>query len=225
MTLDRARADDLWTIIIPVKDTRLAKTRLSTLSRPQRARLARAFTMDSAMAALACESVREVLAVTNDRSAARALAGAGVRVLRDTPEAGLNAALEHGAWSVRRGDPWASVAAMSGDLPALRPSDLLSVFDAGSAYRRWFVADTERSGTTMLAARKGAPLRASFGPDSRGAHVASGAEAIEEPNLERLRRDVDTEQHLRQAMRLGVGGYTLDALADLGLVLGSSEIA
>jgi 2-phospho-L-lactate/phosphoenolpyruvate guanylyltransferase len=218
MALDNNRPNGAWTIIIPVKDTRVAKTRLSGLSRPVRAALALAFALDSATAALACRDVRDVLVVTNDRDAALALTELGVRVVHDTPDAGLNAALEIGVSAVRRSDPEAAVAAMLGDLPALRPEVLEAAFAGGGQHARWFVADADGTGTTLLAASGGSALRPSFGPGSRDSHSLSGAVDLMAPDLQRLRRDVDTEEHLWEAVRLGVGHHTRGALADLALV-------
>jgi 2-phospho-L-lactate/phosphoenolpyruvate guanylyltransferase len=218
MTLDDNRSIGAWTIIIPVKDTTVAKTRLRGFTGPVRATLALAFALDSATAAMACRAVREVFVVTNDRDAALALSQIGVRVIRDVPEAGLNAALEHGAAAARREDGRVALAAMSADLPALRPEDLETAFAAGEALRRWFVADADGSGTTLLAAAEGSSLRPAFGAHSRDAHARSGASAIVGKDLQRLRRDVDTEEHLWEAVRLGVGQHTRCALADLALV-------
>jgi 2-phospho-L-lactate/phosphoenolpyruvate guanylyltransferase len=225
MTLDQSRPDDAWTIIIPVKDTRFAKTRLSPFSQPVRAALALAFALDATTAALTCPAVRAVLAVTNDDAAARELERVGAQVVSDTPNAGLNAALRHGAAHVRRHDPGLAVAAMSGDLPAVRTVDLTAAFAAAAALPRWFVADADGIGTTLLAVKGAQPLAPSFGPRSRHEHRLSGATDLELADLERLRRDVDTVEHLWQAVRLGVGLHTARALAHLDLDLRSVGIA
>jgi 2-phospho-L-lactate guanylyltransferase len=107
---------------------------------------------------------------------------------------------------------------MSGDLPALRSEDLEAAFAAGSGHARWFVADADGTGTTLLAASGGTLLFPAFGPGSRAAHTRSGAVDLMEPALLHLRRDVDTEEHLWEAMRLGVGRHTQAVLAELALV-------
>lgn len=224
MTPDHTRPDP-WTIIIPVKDTRVAKTRLSALGKPVRATLALAFAQDSVAAALACELVHEVMVVTNDRTAERVLADLGARVIRDAPDAGLNAAVEHGVGMARRLDPDAAVAAMLGDLPALRGEDLHLAFAAGSRFRHWFVADADGTGTTLLAAVTGVEPAPSFGPRSRRDHHLAGAADIDAPGLVRLRRDVDTVDHLWQAVRLGVGPHTRRALVDVDLAMRPAGIA
>src|SRR6188472_3963232 len=200
MAPDNNRPNGAWTIIIPVKDTTTAKTRLTGLSQQVRASLALAFALDTTTAALACPAVLDVLVVTNDEGAARALEEVGARVVIDDPDAGLNAALEHGTAAVRRDRPQACVAAMPGDLPALRPEELEVAFTAGSAYQRWLVADADGAGTTLLAVSGGAPLDARFGTGSRAAHIRSGAVELTGLSLPRLRRDVDTEQQLFEAV-------------------------
>jgi 2-phospho-L-lactate guanylyltransferase len=217
MAPDNIGPSGAWTIIIPVKDTSVAKTRLTGFSPPVRSALALAFVLDSATAALTCRDVGEVLAVTNDENAAVVLSRSGVRVLPDDPNAGLNAAVEYGVSTVRRQDPRACVAAMLGDLPALRAQTLEAAFAAAAAHPRWLVADADGTGTTLLAASDGVALAASFGVLSREAHRRSGAVDLVAPDLERLRRDVDTEQHLFEAVALGVGAHTSTALAALTL--------
>ncbi len=57
--------------------------------------------------------------VTDEPAAAGLVRGLGARTVGDEPDGGLNAALEHGAAGARAGD---AVAALSSDLPALRPA-------------------------------------------------------------------------------------------------------
>lgn len=219
MTPDHTRPDDAWTIIIPVKDTGVAKTRLSALTQPVRATLALAFALDAASAALACPVVHEVVVVSNDDLAGRELSALGAHVVRDAADDGHNAALTLGVSYARRHEPGVAVAALSGDLPSLRAADLAVAFAAASALPHWFVADAEGVGTTLLASAAGVPLVPSFGPRSRHDHLMSGAVDLAATGLDRLRRDVDTVEHLWQAVRLGVGRHTTRALADLDLDL------
>ncbi len=155
--------------------------------------------------------------VTSDEPASRALRELGARVVSDAPSAGLNAALEHGAATIRRHDRQVAVAAMLADLPALRSEDLEAALTAGLVHARWFVTDADGTGTTLLAASAGTPLDPAFGPRSRDAHIRNGAVELLGPDLLRLRRDVDTEEHLSEAAGLGVGRFTQAALADLAL--------
>jgi 2-phospho-L-lactate guanylyltransferase len=136
--------------------------------------------------------------------------------LPDTPAAGLNAALRHGAAAVRAGRGRAPVAALGGDLPALRPAELAEVLRAAAgAGERAFVADAAGIGTTLLAAPPSLALAPAFGGPSRARHLASGAAEIGLPPAPSVRQDVDTLDDLRAALSLGVGRATTRAVAGL----------
>ncbi|MBA3233852.1 MAG: 2-phospho-L-lactate guanylyltransferase [Propionibacteriales bacterium] len=211
-TVEPARAS--WTLLIPVKQMAVAKSRLVGLTDRQRQDLAMAFAMDTITAARACTDVTRLLVVTNhpDDTAFRDL---GADIVADVPGVGLNAALVHGEHVVRRSQPRAAVAALAGDLPALRPADLGAAFSAAADSRYWFVADSAGTGTTLLAAAEGHRLNPAFGSQSRVAHRAGGAAEVTVGGIDRLRRDVDTAVDLREAVRLGVGVYTAKVLAGL----------
>jgi 2-phospho-L-lactate guanylyltransferase len=192
-----------WGLVVPVKRLALAKTRLSSYGEATRQDLALAFALDVVTAALSAETVAEVLVVTDDDRAAEALSATGVRVVGDSPDAGLNAALEHGASLLGRA---LGHAAASADLPALRWRDLDSALDAVPLGGRGFVVDSAGTGTTLLAAAPGIALAPAYGLDSRATHLSSGA--IELPGAPGLRLDVDTPDDLAKALRLGVGAAT-----------------
>lgn len=207
----------IWTIIIPVKETSVAKTRLRHYSVEQRAALAVAFAMDAAAAAARCPFVRRVVAVSNDEPARERLATLGVTLVPDLPAAGINPALSYACQTVRSSDPSTAVAAMSADLPALRTEALTKAVRRAASTPRWFVPDLPGAGTTLLAARCGQALQPKFGRDSAALHRASGAVRIDGDDLERLRRDVDTEADLQAALALGVGPHTSAAVTRIGL--------
>ena len=165
-----------WGVVVPVKLLHLAKTRLGAYGPAGRAELALAFAGDVVDAARACPSVHEVLVVTDDVRAARALAGPGVRVVPDLRDAGHNPALAHGALLLRAGDPEAGVAALSADLPAVRSDDLAAALACVGA--RAFVSDTSGAGTTLLAAAPGYPLDPSYGAGSAARHRVGCARAM-----------------------------------------------
>lgn len=199
-----------WTVVVPVKRLERAKTRLSTRPAPQRSALALAFARDVVAAATACPLVDRVVVVTDDARARAAFAGQpGVIVEPDAPDAGLNPALTHGASRAAAGT---GVLALSADLPAARPGDLTRALSAAATWPRSFVADASGVGTTLLAAAPGVALDPAFGPRSRARHLASGAVAIGLPDIAGLRRDVDTEVDLWDAVRLGVGPATREVL-------------
>ncbi|MEU5212160.1 2-phospho-L-lactate guanylyltransferase [Streptomyces sp. NPDC020742] len=198
-----------WSLVVPLKPLVRAKSRLSQAAGEEfRPRLALAFALDTVTAALACENVQDVVVVTDDRLAGERLAALGARIVPDTPGAGLNAALTHGAAVVRARRPGASVAALNADLPALRPAELELVLHSASLFPRAFLADAADIGTTLLTATSGAELEPAFGGASRARHLASGAREITGPQVSSVRRDVDTGEDLRAALALGVGPHT-----------------
>jgi 2-phospho-L-lactate/phosphoenolpyruvate guanylyltransferase len=206
------RTTPAWVVVVPVKHTAIAKSRLAGFSPADRARLALAFARDVVTAAQACRLVSRVVVVTNDDNAASAFRDQGAEIVADRPDDGLNPALVHAERVVRLSAPESGVAALSADLPALDTETLNAAFSAAPR-GRWFVTDAAQTGTTLLAAGAGHALNPSFGTNSCAAHRSSGAQELTLETLARLRRDVDTTTDLWDAVRLGVGRYTDEALA------------
>jgi 2-phospho-L-lactate guanylyltransferase len=214
-----------WILAIPVKRTAIAKSRLASAYPQHRPELARSFAVDTTAAALASPLVRAVLVVTDDPVVAADVTAVGARVVPDLPAAGLNEALLHGATVAAAEFPGNGVAALSADLPALRPAELTAVLAACVAPRS-FVIDLPGTGTTLLAAAPGVPLDPRFGVGSALAHQASGAMPIELTAIESVRRDVDTAADLAHAVQLGVGPATADVMSlVLGAATGTEGIA
>jgi 2-phospho-L-lactate guanylyltransferase len=205
----------LWTVLIPVKQTAIAKSRLTGIASSVRRELALAFACDVVAAGLDCSRVGEVVVVTNDAHAGSRLAALGARILPDAPDAGLNAALTFAAGSVRSHNPSAHLAVISADVPTARPADIEAAL-AAAPTARWFVPDLAGDGTTMLGAPPPLDLAPAFGHGSADAHRAGGAAEIGGAALLRLRLDVDTAADLRAAVDLGVGVATAAALTDAG---------
>lgn len=197
-----------WSIVVPVKRPEVAKTRLAETAGEHRPALARAFAADTVAAATACPAVAAVVVVTDDEPAADEMRALGAVVVADAPDAGLNAALRHGVEQARRRRPGDGVAALSADLPALRPDELGAALAAAADHPASFVGDAAGLGTTLYAARPGTPFDPRFGGRSRAAHRASGAVELTVSGIPSLRRDVDTEVDLWDALRLGVGPRT-----------------
>ncbi|WP_037862128.1 2-phospho-L-lactate guanylyltransferase [Streptomyces sp. NRRL S-340] len=205
-----------WTLVIPLKPLSRAKSRLSdTAHDGVRPHLALAFAQDTVAAALDCPAVADVAVVTDDRLAARELAVLGARIVPDAPRAGLNAALAHGAATVRAAGGARPVAALNADLPALRPTELARVLEAATEFPRAFLADAAQIGTTLLAVAPEQELRPAFGTGSRGRHRESGAVELRLDSVPSVRQDVDTGDDLRAALALGVGPRTAAAAARL----------
>ena len=201
-----------WRLVVPVKRLSIAKSRLAGAIGPgHRPELALAFAVDTVRAALACERVCGVLVVTDDTRVASAVREAGAHVCDDVG-GGLNAALTHGAAVAGLSRPRTGVAALSADLPALRPEELDRVLAAATGERRAFLADAAGVGTTLLAAAPGVLLAPGFGGPSRARHLASGAVELRPHTVDSVRRDVDTAEDLRAAIELGVGARTAAVL-------------
>jgi 2-phospho-L-lactate guanylyltransferase len=206
--------EDRWSLIVPVKRVEIAKTRLA-LDVEARSALAVAMALDTVAAASSSELVAAVVVVTDDERARTALGDLDVTIVADVPDAGLNAALAHGAASA----PTTRVAALSSDLPALRPEDLTMVLAQARRHAQAVVADLPGTGTTLLCAESAARFVPQYGVSSLAAHVAAGAHDLTPLAPESVRRDVDTIADLRAAVALGVGPKTRETLGSLSVVL------
>jgi len=203
-------------VLLPVKPPAQGKSRLASLEPGVRRRLAEAFALDTATACFACPSVAAVLAVTDDAVFSRALVELGCAAIPDGVSDDLNGTLLQAVAESRRRWPSLVPAALLGDLPALRPSDLAEALAAAPAGTPAYVADADGLGTTLYTASydEFAPR---FGGGSRAAHELLGAAPIA-GELASLRRDVDELADLRDAAALGLGPRTAAVVADLGLL-------
>jgi 2-phospho-L-lactate/phosphoenolpyruvate guanylyltransferase len=207
-----------WSVLIPVKVLAQAKSRLAGLAGldgPRRGELALALASDTVTAALGSDAVARVIVITDDQVAAVTLAALGALVVPDEPRAGLNAALRHGAAHAAARWPGDGTAALSADLPALRPEHLGRALHAAAAWPNAFVADAAGDGTTLYAAAPGAAFRPEFGLASRARHAAGGAAELVLDGIGGLRRDVDTPDDLRGAAELGLGPHSAPLAAEL----------
>jgi 2-phospho-L-lactate guanylyltransferase len=210
-----AAHNDRWSLVVPVKRLEVAKSRIA-LAAADRADLALAMAMDTVAAAVACSQVGRVIIVTDDPRAVAALARDRVTVVADAPDAGLNPALRHGAIAAAGG----RVVAVSSDLPALTPDALAAVLDAAAPHPRGVVADESGIGTTVLSASSVAQFEPAFGVASFAAHRHDGSVDLTGLAAPSVRRDVDTLDELREALRMGVGEATQRVVARLDGLLG-----
>lgn len=205
-------------VVIPAKRLGAAKSRLrGAVDASRHEELALAMVRDTVDAVRACTEVGRVLLVTDEPTLIADARAAGVHTVAD-PSAGLNAALRFGA------DGWAGLArrraALTGDLPALRPTELASALQAAAAVGgRAFVRDAAGTGTVLLTAAAGIDLDPLFGVDSATRHAHSGAHELA-GGWPGLRHDVDTPDDLRTVLRVGVGRRTRRLARDLGLTTG-----
>ena len=196
--------------VVALKPVARAKSRLGGLPDPLRRRLAWTMAVDT-LTALA-GSGASVLVVSEQPALASRLARAGVRarVVGEAGAVGMNGALARGA-HLLVADGCSTVLACVGDLPALRPDSVRAVLAAAPDAGRAFLADASGTGTTMLLARR-VKLDPRFQGPSAAAHAASGATPLTDARLGTTlpdaRSDVDTEDDLGLAVRLGLGAAT-----------------
>jgi 2-phospho-L-lactate/phosphoenolpyruvate guanylyltransferase len=197
-----------WLAVLPIKPLPSAKTRLrGAVPGTGHPELVLAMAQDTVAAALASDGVDRVVVVCDDATVRAALDALGAHCVPDRPAAGLNAALTHGVAGVP-----GPVAALTADLPALRPAELAEALAAAAKLgRRGYVPDASGTGTVLLTAPAGVPLEPRFGPGSAAQHRSSGAHAIP-GDWPSLRLDVDTATDLEAAVALGVGRFTAKVL-------------
>jgi 2-phospho-L-lactate guanylyltransferase len=190
-----------WTILLPLKALPLAKSRLQPASTDadQHAQLVQAMRADTLTAIHAARRVARVLVIVDRPDDLHPLAL--LQIGR-----GLNAALTEGAAYAAEHWPQDGVAALVGDLPALRADELDAALGRASDTGRAFVPDADGTGTTLLAAVPDTALAPQFGVGSAARHAASGAVAV--PAGPGLRCDVDTPDDLQRAAAVGLGSTT-----------------
>ena len=194
-----------WSVLMPVKVLSEAKSRLAGLAGPRRGELALAVACDTVTAVMRTDQAARAIVITDDPVAASALRELGALVVPDEPRDGLNAALRHGAAHAAARWPGSGTAALSADLPALRPEQICRALRAAAAWPTAFVADAAGDGTTLYTAAPGVAFRPAFGLASRARHAAGGAIELGLTDIPGLRWDVDTPADLRGAAELGLG--------------------
>jgi 2-phospho-L-lactate/phosphoenolpyruvate guanylyltransferase len=224
-----------WTVLLPVKVLAQAKSRLAALAGERRLELALALASDTVSAVVACPEVARVIVVTSDPVAGPRLSSLGALIIpearpgargrdsRQSPQPSpdgsqhlLNAALRRGATVAARRWPGTGLAALTADLPALRPAELAEALRAASDVAGpAFVPDAAGVGTTMYAVATAGQFRPMYGGASRARHAAGGATELVLGGIAGLRQDVDTPDDLRAAVALGVGPRTAGVAAEL----------
>ena len=205
----RSPDTDSWRLIVPVKGQLTAKSRLHPPAGVARADLAHAFALDTITAAVACIPPAHLVVVTSDELTATFVRGQGGAVVSD-PGDGLNAAVGLGIEYVERILGPGPTAVLLGDIPTLRPQDLIEGLSACAGHPRALVPDASGIGTVLLSALSPQDLHPRFGPGSAGEHARDCVRL--DLDLPALRTDVDDDQALRQAVTIGVGRHTAAVL-------------
>jgi 2-phospho-L-lactate guanylyltransferase len=197
-----------WQVVVPVKGTDGAKTRLGVAPSEHRLSLARAFALDTLEAvanALRPRPGSRLVVVSADT--AEGSWPVADLVVPD-PGRGLNPAIELGLAACEE-DAFRAV--LLGDLPSLTAADLNRALDAAEPLARGLVPDADGRGSVLVTAAPGIRLVPSFGRDSARAHADAGFADLH-VQLPRLRADVDDLADLDAALVLGVGAHTRRAL-------------
>jgi 2-phospho-L-lactate guanylyltransferase len=181
-----------WTVLLPVKVLARAKSRLAVLAGPRREELALALALDTVSAVVACAEVARVVVITSDGAASRELAALGAHVIRDLTDNGgpdgglgaasgnldalgvqdrLNAALTQGAEVAARRWPGTGLAALTADLPALRPEELAAALRAAA-----LVPAAGRGEDGRVASERAVHPQAMDGQLAQGAGAARGTQ-------------------------------------------------
>jgi coenzyme F420-0:L-glutamate ligase/2-phospho-L-lactate guanylyltransferase len=186
-----------WTVVIPVKGTASAKSRLG--ASPGLALAIALDSVDAAVAAAASAHPSWRVIVVTTAAMAPSFEALGAELVLDD-ERGLTMAIALGITAAGDGP----VAVMLGDLPALRPEELVHALALAAQHPHAFVADADDDGSVLITALDAAAHRPAFGAHSRAAHRAAGYVQLSIPVDSGLRRDVDTPEHLAElASRLG----------------------
>jgi 2-phospho-L-lactate guanylyltransferase len=184
-----------WVVVVPQKRLRRAKSRMSQLSVDVRRELV--IHMAETVVATAGEVPgvdRVFLLVEEDWPTA------GVPILRQRAEHGLNDALRGADAIVRRRWPRHHLAVLPADTAAGSAAELSAALDLASGHPQAVVADRQGTGTVLLTRAPGTPLAPRFGAGSRLAHVQTGATDLTVSlDVPGLRCDLDTMQDLVDA--------------------------
>jgi 2-phospho-L-lactate guanylyltransferase len=192
---------DRWWVILPMKDTRLAKSRLGGAP-GERRQLAIVMARDTLCAVVNASRVEGVLAVCDREEDFESFALPGVTVVV-RPGLSLNHAVRAGAELLRAENPARNLAVLPGDLPYLRSTELDAALDRAAGFAATCMGDRTGRGTTLTTARSGTDLVPSYGVDSLARHREAGAAEVCTPAWSGLRRDVDLPEDLTITYALG----------------------
>ena len=205
--------------VVPFKRFTRAKSRLrSRFSESEVEALGRAMLYDVLRALGGAKSLQEVVVLTDDPEVASVAREAGAAVRLQTPDPGLNPAIEAASSELaERG--FEAVLAVLGDLPLLHAEDVDAVAAAGREAPLVIVPSSD-GGTAMLLRRPPDCIPARFGPGSAEAHArearARGIEASDVPEIaETTRVDLDTPEDAERLLATGVECRTRDLLREL----------
>jgi 2-phospho-L-lactate guanylyltransferase len=192
--------------ILPVKSFGAAKQRLApTLGAGSRQALARAMFSD-VLASLRRVPSLDAVVVTADQLAESAAVGVGVRVLRDSAQAGQSPAARIGIRDARARE-YERVLLVPGDTPLVEPAEVTALLRRGDGEALGVLAVPDRHGTGTNALLLSPPdaIAPGFGPGSFERHAQAahaGGVAYGVAQVPGLVLDVDTPDDLAELTRV-----------------------
>lgn len=206
--------------LVPFKCFTRAKRRLRTSFADEAVEeLGRAMLLDVLDALLGAPSLESVSVLTDDQAVAEVARRAGAQVRIETPDPGLNPAIDLGNASAEAAGCDATLV-MLGDLPLLQSADIEAVLAAGSQHPV-VIVPSEDGGTALLYRRPPGCIPARFGKDSAAAHIQAARDAGVEPRVlaeldECVRVDLDTPEDAKRVVESGIPSRTGELLRRLG---------
>ncbi len=195
-----------WHALVPAKALHNSKSRLG------RNDLAGPFLADTVAALIGSAQVARLTVITADAEVASLVEDLGGDVIMEGSPTGLLDSLDLGLECAESASEGNGVVIALGDLPCLRTQDVDLFLEQAAHHDSSFTCDSDGTGSTMWARRPGSDAKPRFGVRSRAAHRMHGA--VEIPCSAGAHRDVDTSTDLWDAIRIGVGAHTLQALSE-----------
>ncbi|WP_374947507.1 2-phospho-L-lactate guanylyltransferase, partial [Agreia sp.] len=183
-----------WVVVMPVKGTAGAKSRLlgglaeTEIPESRRADFALALALDAVDAVRAALPVVRVIVVTSTEVSER-FEALGALVRRD-PGTGLNAAFTRGIRAAMELNPGRPVAALMSDLASIRPRDVTAALELAASHPLGMLTDKDGTGTTMITAISPRELVPRFGLGSARRHREAGHVELDIARGDRMRLDV-----------------------------------
>lgn len=200
-------SDNRWHALVPAKRLREAKSRLG------RDDLTLPFLADVIHAIAGSTLVTQVTVISSDPAIISHVTTLGATTIPDNDSGGLKEAINSGLqWCDNQ--QLSHVLVVLGDLPCLTSAQIDQFLTAGCHHEASFLADAEGTGSTMWMRTTQSAPSPKFGIRSRAAHRESGVYEVNGDCFVGARRDVDTAVNLWDALRIGVGTATRNAVND-----------
>ncbi len=195
-------------VIIPVKASE-PKSRLAPiLSEAARRRLTLVTLSDVLKAVRSVTDGTETFVVSSDLNVLKEAAAAGVNLLGEKEDAGVNAAVTLGMEMTGDAERWLVVPS---DVPFIRPEDVKSVLGIGEGGRVVLAPSKELDGTNLLLVSKDSRISLAYDEDSFWGHLKDAARrglrvAVYAQMTVML--DIDSPQDLEAALKMNVSNET-----------------